>query len=464
MMLLSLFASLLGVCAAQMNYGLIVDAGSSGSRLRMYQRSSSSPLSEISPSSADAPLFEVKPGLSSYADTPSQAGPSLAGPIEAAKTYIPKDAQASALLFVKATAGMRLLVKAKAKAVFDAVRAYLGSGGTSNSTFKFVSAETISGEEEGVFGYLSVNYLLGNLASNSTTVGALDLGGASTQVTFKPIQDIRDNEFDFYVEEARQTVYTKSYIRYGQDQALLRSFESLVMKFPGASTIDHPCFNLGFNQTETVLGSMKTFVGTSNATECSALAKNLLHIDYECLMPACAIAGEHMTEVTGSFQAFNSFFYTANGLGLVGWSSSVALSRKQIYDAATTICAKNITAAVADSGQAVGFAKLYCFMGFFMSHVLEAYGFAENDSTSVIYSRKIAGKSADWTAGAALFESQSLPLVFTKNLCSASTTSTTSSSGTSASTTSPMSVSMAWRANMRAMYTTILVVLGMQQA
>ena len=206
----------------------------------MYQCSSSSPLSEISPSSADAKLFEVKPSLSSYADMPSRAGPSLAGPIEAAKRYIPEDAHASALLFVKATAGMRLLVEAKAKAVFDAVRAYLGSGGSSNSTFKFVSAETINGEEKGVFGYLSVNYNPGKLVSNSTTVGALDLGGASNQVTFKSIQDVRDNEFAFYVGDARHSVYTKSYIRYGQDQAILRSFEFLVMKFPSNNTIDHP--------------------------------------------------------------------------------------------------------------------------------------------------------------------------------------------------------------------------------
>ena len=44
-------------------------------------------------------------------------------------------------------------------------------------------ARIISGEEEGAYGWITVNYLLNTLDStdsNDTTFGALDLGGKST--------------------------------------------------------------------------------------------------------------------------------------------------------------------------------------------------------------------------------------------------------------------------------------------
>ena len=47
----------------------------------------------------------------------------------------------------------------------------------------------ISGDEEGVFGYLAVNYLASLISPTVKPVDtaiALDLGGASTQITFVP--------------------------------------------------------------------------------------------------------------------------------------------------------------------------------------------------------------------------------------------------------------------------------------
>jgi len=55
----------------------------------------------------------------------------------------------------------------------------------SDSPFMFKNkwARIISGEEEGAYGWITVNYLLNTLDStdsNDTTFGALDLGGKST--------------------------------------------------------------------------------------------------------------------------------------------------------------------------------------------------------------------------------------------------------------------------------------------
>ncbi|MEI4878558.1 hypothetical protein, partial [Klebsiella pneumoniae] len=65
--------------------------------------------------------------------------------------------------------------------------------------FDFQGAKIITGQEEGAYGWITINYLLGrftqeqswlNFISDSqkqATFGALDLGGASTQITFVPL-------------------------------------------------------------------------------------------------------------------------------------------------------------------------------------------------------------------------------------------------------------------------------------
>jgi len=400
------------------SYGIIVDAGSSGSRVRMFQWEASDPagtLQPVTPSDEDEDDFEVEPGLSSYADTPSDAGLSLKGPVQAAKKYIPEDKQGSTPFFVKATAGMRLLEAAKATAVFDSVSSALSCGGAANSTFKFVSANIISGEAEGVFGYISANKILNTLGTN-TVVGALDLGGASTQVTFSPAtQNIREAEMSFYVNGNRKSVYSKSYMRFGQSQAIMRIMESLVKAAPNAAVITYPCWNVGLSSMESIAGSAHSqvnFTGSGDAAACSALAQQLMHSDYECTMPNCAIAGTHMTAISGHFRAFSAFFYTANGVGLLGWSEEKALSRKEIKDATAVFCGKPWAEVQSK------YAEVYCFAGHYVSHILEAYGFAETDNTTVTYSRKINGTSLDWTLGAALFQTQLMPMSMEEvNVC-----------------------------------------------
>lgn len=48
-------------------------------------------------------------------------------------------------------------------------------------------ARVITGEDEGVFSWVAVNYILGTLGSESEdTIGTVELGGRSLEVTFAP--------------------------------------------------------------------------------------------------------------------------------------------------------------------------------------------------------------------------------------------------------------------------------------
>lgn len=65
--------------------------------------------------------------------------------------------------------------------------------------------------------------LLHSLKSKSETSGALDLGGASTQITFVPnalFSESPENLLYFRLYGKDYLVYTHSFLCYGKDQAL----------------------------------------------------------------------------------------------------------------------------------------------------------------------------------------------------------------------------------------------------
>ena len=106
------------------------------------------------------------------------------------------------------------------------IRDYLSTVGFK---FKREWARVISGEEEGVYGWLTVNKLHGRLPAQVNSpvkgppIGALDLGGASTQITFQSIEDVIANLYNVKLETIVDTgVYTHSFLYFGEDQALVR--------------------------------------------------------------------------------------------------------------------------------------------------------------------------------------------------------------------------------------------------
>lgn len=138
--------------------------------------------------------------------------------------------------------------------------------------FDFRGAKILSGEEEGVFGWVTANYLLENfikvgrglwcpvttaVAARMTlahsaltpahvflaqrgwlgewiqpqkkTLGAMDFGGASTQITFETRDTIEDprNEVVLKLYGQAYKVYTHSFLCYGRDQVLKRLLSKL---------------------------------------------------------------------------------------------------------------------------------------------------------------------------------------------------------------------------------------------
>ena len=109
-------------------FALIIDAGSSGSRLHLfrYTDSLSSDLPRVLPGSHS---LQIRPGLSFYATSPESAGVSLAPLLEFARIHVPTDIRIRTPLYLMATAGLRLLPEETAEAILQSCRVVItGSG------------------------------------------------------------------------------------------------------------------------------------------------------------------------------------------------------------------------------------------------------------------------------------------------------------------------------------------------
>ncbi|XP_038230115.1 ectonucleoside triphosphate diphosphohydrolase 8-like isoform X2 [Dermochelys coriacea] len=222
-------------------YGMVFDAGSSHTSLFVYQWTSDK-TNDTGVVSQTLSCNVQGPGISSYANDPPKAGESLRSCLEDALKVIPDERQREVPVYLGATAGMRLLSmqnKSAADQVLNEVAKVI-----QQYPVNFHGARIITGEEEGAYGWITINYLLDSFTKYSPKqrdwihpqsakiLGALDLGGASTQISFIPIDPITDQTkaSKFRLYGFNYTIYTHSYLCYGQNQAL----KQLILKITEA--------------------------------------------------------------------------------------------------------------------------------------------------------------------------------------------------------------------------------------
>ena len=216
-------------------FGILIDAGSTGSRMHIYEWSSRT-FSEIPPP-LSLPLTSerwserIRPGLSAFGAEPSKAAKTLAPLLDKAKEELAgyEDYWSEYPIYVKATAGMRELPEAQRDAIITAVRAYLADDST--CPFRFENdeqARVIAGEEEAAYAWVAVNFVDGALldatagpfgtATPSRARGSLEMGGSSSQISFyKPQQDILAGLFKLQLgTRAHINLYGHSFLHYGR--------------------------------------------------------------------------------------------------------------------------------------------------------------------------------------------------------------------------------------------------------
>ncbi|XP_039389748.1 ectonucleoside triphosphate diphosphohydrolase 5 isoform X2 [Mauremys reevesii] len=213
-------------------YGIMFDAGSTGTRIHIYTFVQKNP---EQPPELEGEIFEsVKPGLSAYVDQPEKGAETVKGLLKMAKEAVPCSHWKETPVVLKATAGLRLLPEPKAQALLSEVREVF-----EKSPFLVPnnSVSIMDGSSEGVLAWITVNFLTGQLyGQNQTTVGTLDLGGASTQITFLPRSEetLEQTPVDFVTSfemfNSTYKLYTHSYLGFGLKAARLATLGALEMK------------------------------------------------------------------------------------------------------------------------------------------------------------------------------------------------------------------------------------------
>ncbi|XP_076316787.1 LOW QUALITY PROTEIN: ectonucleoside triphosphate diphosphohydrolase 5-like [Tachypleus tridentatus] len=212
--------------ATNRSYAIVFDGGSTGTRIHVFTFSNST---ETGLNLLDEYFQEVKPGLSSYAESPSEVASSIVPLLEKAKTVIPPELWSSTPLSLKATAGLRFLPTHTADAILDEVDKKIKSYPFDASNG---SVSIMNGDDEGIFAWYTVNFLLGHLSSGSHTVATLDLGGGSTQITFQPtnLEMLASIPTEYLVklniQEKPAFLYTHSYLGNGLMSARLSILKS----------------------------------------------------------------------------------------------------------------------------------------------------------------------------------------------------------------------------------------------
>ena len=292
------FTSTPSVHSNGFQYGIQMDAGSSGTRLYVYKWNARI-FKELPPSLTQVMTEESwskkqNPGISTFGTNPTGAGASIQPLLDFAIDVVLKSEGVTDVstvpVFLGATAGLRMLAPSTVTAILTSVQSTVKNAGF---MYKKEWIRVLSGEEEGAFGWVAANSLLGTLTSNdtSTTVGALDLGGASTQSTFHPSESILAGLFPLSIANVSHSLYTHSYLYYGADQARYSMYLDLIQaasKTPGTDTgkiVINPCFPTGYESTSDVNNPTIVFKGSSDWNACLAAATKLI-TDYQPLTPS----------------------------------------------------------------------------------------------------------------------------------------------------------------------------------
>ena len=352
----------------------MIDAGSTGSRIHVYRFNNCGATPEL-----EDEVFEQTPkkeggsGLSAYPNDAEAAAKSLDVLMAVALKNVPDQIQSCTPIAVKATAGLRKLGEETSNKILKAVRLRLEN----EFPFPVLSndkggVEVMDGKDEGVYAWITANYLLGKIGvpDKTPTAAVFDLGGGSTQIVFEPTFPNSktggmpeklaegDHKYELSFGGRDFNLYQHSYLGFGLMAAREKLHKAVIEatyedKKPDKGWTSQPVVNpcIAPGQTRDIdvqlspshpLGSTVNvrMVGPSSESslQCRALAERLLEKDMKCELAPCAFNGVHQPSLEKTFAREDvyliSFFY--DRLQPLGMPESFTI--REFQDLVTKVC------------------------------------------------------------------------------------------------------------------------------
>ncbi|CAR27917.1 hypothetical protein ZYGR_0N04040 [Zygosaccharomyces rouxii] len=344
-------------------YGIVVDAGSSGSRANIFKWEDPESLihRKEDPNHGhilhsvpkiyqeDGWTKKVTPGLSSYGNKPHEAFSKHIKPLlEFAQNIIPAEKIKDTPIFIQATAGMRMLPpKKKDKILKKLCKSIKRSTGFLLEDCSS-QIQVIDGETEGLYGWLGLNYLFGHFndydtsTSSHFTFGFMDMGGASTQIAFAPsvsgeVEKHRDDITTVYLksingEVQKWDVFVSTWLGFGANEARKRYLAQLINSLPENTNdrddddfstlqLSDPCMPKNCRTSFDFKNKNFKVLGTGNYEQCLKSIYPLLLKHLPCIDEPCLFNGVHAPQIdfyNDKFVGTSEYWYTANDVFKLG--------------------------------------------------------------------------------------------------------------------------------------------------
>lgn len=334
---------------ASKKYGIVIDSGSSGSRIQIYQWEDQAYTKQHAKDEKDLAsppkitqekgwTQKITPGISTFGEPKkikkiwSQHYSKL---MKLAEQVIPADQHSETPVYVLATAGMRLLSPEKQKLILKETCLTLQK----NTNFYIPNCkdfvQIIDGETEGIYGWLGLNYLMGqfnnygSVEQHHESIGFMDMGGASTQIAFVPSseEEITKHDEDLSLvtlrningETQQWRVFVETWLGFGANEARKRYLNQLIsLSTPSGNVvyeIHDPCLPKGATVSYDYNGKKHDVKGLGNYELCLKEIYPLLMKNIPCKDTPCLFNGIHGPKLDfdkDKFIGISEYWYTAN--------------------------------------------------------------------------------------------------------------------------------------------------------
>ncbi|XP_044047126.1 ectonucleoside triphosphate diphosphohydrolase 7-like [Siniperca chuatsi] len=451
-----------------LNYGVVVDCGSSGSRVFVYYwpPHNGNPhtlldIRQMRDRDRKPVVKKIKPGISTLAKTPGQASEYLHPLLSFAAAHVPKSKHKETPLYILCTAGMRLLPESQQADILEDLVTDVPLA--FDFLFSRSHAEVISGKQEGVYAWIGINFVLGRFdhadeeeatvevttgsqnqqpISRRRTVGIIDMGGASLQIAYEVPSAITFSspeeeeagksvlaEFNLGCDVERTQhvyrVYVTTFLGFGGNMARQRYVDQLVNntlaknRFLTTQTglsedkpyLD-PCLPAGLSDRVVRDNNTLYLRGLGDWTRCQEAVRPFLGLHNGTMSPG----GVYQAPINFSnseFYGFSEFFYcTEDVLRLGGQYDSEKYSRAAMDYCSTkwSTLKQRLDNKLFSQQADITRLRYQCFKSAWMYEVLHSGFRFPTDYPSLKTAQLVYDKEVQWTLGAILFKTRFLPL------------------------------------------------------
>ncbi|KAL7566426.1 hypothetical protein ACA910_000908 [Epithemia clementina (nom. ined.)] len=447
--------------AKESPFSIVIDGGSTGSRLHIFEFVSKNGQVESvrrGSSRANRPLSGFA-RLSDQLDQPVDSA-AVADHLMPAFNYaakvVPSTYHETTRVWYAATAGMRLLTVSEQDAIYDAL--YQGLMDRPDFVFRGLRRDdigTLSGDLEGFYGAVAANYLKGTINANlelnhmptnnmphSTSpspIGALDMGGSSTQIVFLPKKHVSESEESCanpqddcsptggsaVAKMEGSDFFSTSYLSYGVDQFRERLWNTWIEEHKQAAAehdsctsdfLPNPCSFKGYEMEWQGF----SFIGTGDAAECIRQVQRLIPHPEETVIENLGthVGGVEHPPVHGKFFAMSLYFFTLDSLRELSTNNKDAYealnlswpnpSIQELYDALDGLCGRawqGDLEEIQHTAHAFTRAEVLphrCIESVYMVTLLrDGFGFSP-ESRDITFTFLVDGSEVEWSLGMAL--------------------------------------------------------------